>query len=261
MSNLGPTITLVDQNGNFLSTPAPSGGSTTGSGGTSVLPGFLELSGLSAAALNALLVPSTDVSTYGWWSLSIVSTALVGVLTWEASNDNFVSAPVTLYAYQLGVPSAYFPNNTNPGTGVQIFHAPVTYRYFRVRMTAYTSGSATAVLELHAEPSFAGSINAIQSGNWYVKQAQTNAPVAAGVGAANVVIKNAAGQLSTILVTSTSTAALQIFDNAATASGTVIGIVPSGTAVGTTLTPLMPAANGITAGQVAGSAAVTVGYI
>src|SRR4051794_9606968 len=58
---------------------------------------FKELSGLSAGALNADLVPSTDVSGYKWVSLQIAGTFVAG-LAFQGSNDGINWVPVTLFA-------------------------------------------------------------------------------------------------------------------------------------------------------------------
>lgn len=80
--------------------------------------------------------------------------------------------------------------------------------------------------------------------------------VAAG---ASGVIKAGPGRLCRVLVTGASpTAALTFFDNPAAAAGTVIGVVPAGSATGQAFDIRMPAAAGIFASGGAGSAAVTV---
>lgn len=85
--------------------------------------------------------------------------------------------------------------------------------------------------------------------------AVTQAQVVAGV-----VVKATPGMLCTVLVTTvTAVAAVTFFDNATTGSGTVIGIVPSGTAAGTIFQLNILAVNGITIGASAGfTGALTV---
>src|SRR5262245_5349738 len=127
---------------------------------------FVEVPGLTASALNDLFVPSTDVSDFRWFSLTIVGASHVGQLSWQASNDDFVSNPVRMYVYQLNVPSAYYQNATNVGSDTQIFHGPFFARFFRVIQNAYTGGSVTGTLELYKDSSYPGTINAIQTGRW-----------------------------------------------------------------------------------------------
>ncbi len=120
----------------------------------------------AAGALNDLLFDQIDTVYFRWWSLSIVGNNHVGRLSWLCSDDNFASAPVNMYAYQEGVPSAYYQNATNVGNATQIFHGPFHTNWFRVIMDQYTSGSVTATLVLYSHPSFPGTINAIQTGRW-----------------------------------------------------------------------------------------------
>jgi len=68
------------------------------------------------------------------------------------------------------------------------------------------------------------------------------------------------GFVASSLRGATSTAVLKFYDNASAASGTVIGIVPSGATAGQVFDLEMPAGNGITAGLLSGSAAVTVSF-
>ncbi len=81
--------------------------------------------------------------------------------------------------------------------------------------------------------------------------------------AGSAVIKASAGRVCRALVTSagTSTDNLTIYDNASAASGTILAIIPGGTAVGTVVDINMPAANGIYASNVASGPAVTLSYV
>jgi hypothetical protein len=98
-------------------------------------------------------------------------------------------------------------------------------------------------------------------GNVATPGGTTTATIVAGTGTTVQVVKASAGRLYRVLVTgATSTAALTFYDNASAASGTVIGIVPSGATTGQSFDIQMPANNGITAGLLSGSASVTVSY-
>lgn len=82
-------------------------------------------------------------------------------------------------------------------------------------------------------------------------------------GAANTVVKNSAGRLVKLLVTTTGTGTGNVtcYDNASSASGTIIGIVPANATV--TGNPFVfdnPAANGITCANVASGPVFTVSY-
>lgn len=123
---------------------------------------FAETTGLSAGALNALLVPSTDVSAYKWFSLQVTGT-WSGQLTFQCSNDN--SNFINLSAYQLNNVTNYTPFYTANA----IYGAPITFRYLQVKMTTYSSGTANGVLELHTlAPAFTPIVSASQASTWNV---------------------------------------------------------------------------------------------
>jgi hypothetical protein len=78
---------------------------------------------------------------------------------------------------------------------------------------------------------------------------------------ANTVIKATAGRLCNIVVTTLGTAALSIYDNASTNSGTILMQIPASAAAGTIYQLNMPAANGITVAGVANSPGLTISWI
>lgn len=144
-----------------------SDGTAAGQNAQFISGAYKEATGLSAGSLNADLVPSTDVSAYKWLSLQVTGT-YSGTLTFQISNDgtNFTSFPLCLS-------TSYNTNNmatSTTGTG-QIFVGPVIARYLRVRMTAYTSGTATGTLETYTippTPVTMANAGAFQSGTWNV---------------------------------------------------------------------------------------------
>jgi cellulase/cellobiase CelA1 len=74
------------------------------------------------------------------------------------------------------------------------------------------------------------------------------------------VVKNSAGRLLKIVVTTTlSAAAITIYDNAAAAAGTVLFVIPASAAAGSIYSVDLPAVNGIFA-SFAGTGSVTFGY-
>lgn len=87
----------------------------------------------------------------------------------------------------------------------------------------------------------------------------STAAVAAGV-SGNTVVKASPGRLCRVLITTTGTNPLQIFDNATTNSGTVVGAFAASPAVGTVMSFDMPAANGITVAGNAANPGFTVSY-
>lgn len=171
----------VDANGNLL---------------TSTKGGFTELAGLSAAALNADLVPATDVAGYRWASLHVNSSAFSGTLTIQGSNDN--SSWVTVNAGQVFNSIGITTTVNSPNSIVAI---PLSFRYLRVRMTSYSSGTAQAVLELYTTISqiLSSGVQAQQFGTWSLGASTSGGTndfhlvSAASNNATN--IKNSAGQV------------------------------------------------------------------
>lgn len=88
-----------------------------------------------------------------------------------------------------------------------------------------------------------------------------NATSAIAAGATSpTVIKATAAILARVLVTALGTAAMSFYDNASAASGTVIGVVPANSQVGSVFTFLMPCVNGIVASGNAANPGVTVSW-
>src|SRR5258707_335692 len=132
---------------------------------------FAEQSGLSAGALNADLVPSTDVSAYAWLSLHITAVAVGATITFQASNDNFATQVESVNLARVSSSTTISSTSTTTG----IFEGPVNFRYFRARQTAWTSGSTTGVLELYTVPKALNTVPsaASQAGTWTVQPGNT----------------------------------------------------------------------------------------
>lgn len=128
-----------------------------------------EQSSLTAGSLNADLVPSTDVSSYKWFSIQVVGT-WSGTLTVQGSNDNtnWVSVVVNSVASTVATGSG---NITANG----ISHGAISFRFLRIRMTSYVSGTATGVAELYTFAAGPNVLNVIagQNGTWTVQPGNT----------------------------------------------------------------------------------------
>lgn len=219
----------------------------------------LTIDGLSASGLDQLLVPETDVRGYNWVSLSLNSSVYVGTLTPEFTFDpSDGSSWRSIQMYNMrsldgGDASLVgFSATSTVGAG------PVYFPWFRVRMSAYTSGEAQGSLLLSKTgPS------ALQLLTTYVRilpakndigfinnYGNGSAAIAAGH-AADTAVSLYPGMLSRILVTTAGTNEMVIYDNNAAASGTIIGIVPASTARGTWIECMAPVNTGI---YVAGNA-------
>lgn len=101
---------------------------------------------LTASALNADLLDSIDVSRFKYVSIQIVGT-WVGTIQFQASNENtnFILADLT-------TPNPGSTSNSFQTTVNGLFVGPLSYRYFRARMTAYTSGTAQAIVQFYTVP-------------------------------------------------------------------------------------------------------------
>ena len=231
---------------------------------------FAEQASLSAGALNADLVPSTDVSNYREVSLQITGT-WSGTFTFQGSNDNANWGSIVSRNIGQANASAWAVSTTANAT----FIIPIAFRYLRVRMTSYASGTAQGTLELYTQSSAADFIPSVnQNGTWTVQPGNTqnttpwlfagpksNATAAANAGTGKA-IKASAGALWSVVVTATGTAATTLYDNASASSGTALLTIPASAAVGTiySFPGGAPAANGIYADQVANAPGITVYY-
>jgi hypothetical protein len=220
--------------------------------------GFAEQASLSAGSLNADLVPSTDVSAYKWFSLHATGT-FSATCTFQCSNDgvNFVSFSV----YQANSNTNFASSFTSTNN---MLHMAVFFRYLRVRVTSYTSGTVNGTLELYTSDGYAGvagiGINAGTNTIGAISNDGTsNTAIAAGT-SANTVVKNSSGRLASILVTATGTNALNVYDNASAASGNIIAIIPANATVGTYTRFKVPATAGITVQGNAANPGVTIFY-
>jgi hypothetical protein len=224
--------------------------------------------GYSAGSLNADLIAVTDVSAYKWIGLYVGSSVYVGTLTFQGSFDNVDWIDITMY--RLGnldgahsVSSVYSETTT-------LFGAPIRFPLFRCRMTGYTSGAATAVLELRSEglagltlTATNGAVGVLQ-GQYYigatVNDGTASMAIAAGT-VADTVVYAGKSMLGGILVTTAGVNSMLVYDNATVGSGTIVGLVPPSAAVtGIAYSSGSPCANGIVVKGNATNPAVTIFY-
>lgn len=120
----------------------------------------------NGTAANTDLFPSTDVSQYAVAMLQITGT-FVGTITFQGSNDgtNFVS--VNAQTISNGTTTI-----VQTATAAGMFKIPIHFRFLRIRMTAYTSGTAVGTTLLSSNVSNdlgQRNVAATQSGNWSVR--------------------------------------------------------------------------------------------
>lgn len=218
---------------------------------------------LSAGSLNADLVPSTDVSQYEWLNMSIGNDAYSGLIVPQWSNDNtnwfnLKMYPMTTLDAGDVVAAGTEANNVVLGTFV-------SFNFFRARMTSYTSGTATGTLQL-----FHGGLPGFQLTTTYVRlmsaanqigftnnDGRQNLAIAAGH-AGNTVVSSLPGMLGSILVTTSGTHEMVIYDDAASPTGNIIAIVPASTARGTIIRCYAPASVGMVVAGDSNNPGVTI---
>lgn len=99
-----------------------------------------EQASLTASALNANVVASVDVRKYAAVSLQLAGTFVASVQL-QASNDGVNFIPI--FGNVLAQSSW-----TTTLSGTAIVYIPPNFRYFRARVTSYTSGTINGTLEL-----------------------------------------------------------------------------------------------------------------
>lgn len=191
---------------------------TTQSGGVHIpwhmLPDMLEVGPLSLSAAGVLF--TQDVSSYASVAVQVTSPGTTCTITYEASNDN-----VTWYSV-----AGYTPLNTGSTAPVStsataiLLIFPCLARYFRARVSTYTSGTVTAIAEFRMDAipqlgvyvanaagaalpiSFAGSVAPTSSATG----ASTKARIMAAASTNATSVKATAGRLYEIHLCNTSAA-------------------------------------------------------
>lgn len=227
------------------------------------------LNGLTADALNALLIGPIDVSAFKWIQLFIGSDAYSGVLMPQVSFDKITWINISMFPMVSANAGDVSSSGFNSVTNV-IYGYPVIAPFFQVIMSSYTSGGATGVVQLYPD-----GLLGFQFLETYVRIATNTGkekigltsndglqttPIAAGH-SADTAIAVSGGLLARALVTTVGTNQMMIYDNASAASGTIIGIIPASSPVnGIPLEFKMPTQNGIFVKGDANNPAVTISY-
>jgi hypothetical protein len=108
----------------------------------------------NAAALGEFVLPSLNAEEYAFISIQLVGT-WVATVTFEGSNDN-----TSFYSIATTDPSA---NGTGQTTATEnrIVKVPVLTKYIRARVSAYTSGTISAIAYGHRDENSSGLISSL----------------------------------------------------------------------------------------------------
>jgi hypothetical protein len=151
-------VTLYDSNGNEINAPT-------------------TLSVNPVAVVSGDIISSLDVTPYQYVSLQLTGT-WVGTVTFQGSNDNG-----TFFNIAAEVPANTISPFVSSSTAVGLFIIPIKFKFLRVRVTAYTSGSVTGVAFGFRETNPSGQITGQVS---LAAGAATIGTVALGAGAAAI---------------------------------------------------------------------------
>ena len=170
-----------------------------------------------------------------WVSVDVTGT-YTGALTARVSASTLiwtVLGPNPFINSTTGVASATIPSGA---TGTWLVNV-AGYKGFRVSPESAFTGEADVSLYRSVAP-FAPGSSASTQWSQSVAVPQSNS---------DTVIKASQGFLQSVLVTTLGSVAVNIWDNATTHTGTIIGIIPANTPVGTVIQINARAVNGITA--------------
>jgi hypothetical protein len=111
-----------------------------------------EASGILSANLD--IIPSFDASKYSELLVQIVGSAYSATLTVFGSNDNlsWTAVPITNVGY-TGNPTMNNPPLQAIFSGIGGYKAPVNYRYMKVTVSSYVSGTNKVMLLAKTQPS------------------------------------------------------------------------------------------------------------
>lgn len=108
----------------------------------------------SVNSLNAKLVNDIDVTGYKYFAIQVDTTSFTGTFTFNQSLNNvnynglYVNQKNNILGSSGLINSATFGGVTNS----TIYATPIDFRYLRVQISAYTSGSISGTLLLFKEP-------------------------------------------------------------------------------------------------------------
>jgi hypothetical protein len=117
----------------------------------------------NATALNEFVLPSLNAEEYAFISMQLVGT-WEATVAFEGSNDN-----TTFYSIATTDPAASATGQTT-ATTIRIVKIPVLTKYVRARVSAYTSGTISAVAYGHRDENSSGLISSLGT---IVLQAET----------------------------------------------------------------------------------------
>jgi hypothetical protein len=132
-------VALVDSSGDPIN-DLPGGLPVTVTNVVKTIIPTVDIPSLRAGNVNDDLVPIMDVSNYATAYLQILGT-WVGTFTFQGSDDGGTFSNVLSFGYTTKVPMLTTTVN-------DLIEIPLGFKYLRVRMTAWTSGSAQGVLRL-----------------------------------------------------------------------------------------------------------------
>lgn len=114
------------------------------------IPAELTMTGTIASAATLSNFP-LDVSGYATANVQFTSIGSGNTVVFEGSNDNFTTT-TTLNVYAINSQTSTFPNGSlSPGT-TSNYVVPLNFKYFRIRVSVYGSGTVTVIVQLKTAP-------------------------------------------------------------------------------------------------------------
>lgn len=131
---------------------------------------------------NADAIPATDVSMARWVSLHLLGNSFSGTLTFQGSNDGVNWVNVALANIGLTGSGSYLATSQTNGAAAPgiVYAGGIHYRWFRARVTAYTSGSISVYAEFSALPGAQFLVGTLTQGGAAHGATDTGNPVKVG---------------------------------------------------------------------------------